>query len=41
MNYNEKMDVLDLIINVLKEHEKRLDEWGARLERVVPREKYR
>lgn len=41
MGYNEKIDMIDLIINVLKEHEKRLDELIFRLEKLVPREKYR
>ena len=30
--YDEKIDVIDLIINVLKEHEKKLDELVTRLE---------
>jgi hypothetical protein len=32
MNYLEKMDVLDLIIVALKEHEKALDEIVSRLD---------
>ena len=32
MNYLDKMDVLDLIIETLKEHEKALDEIVARLD---------
>jgi hypothetical protein len=32
MNYMEKMDVLDLIIETLKEHEKALDEIASRLD---------
>lgn len=32
MNYTEKIDVLDLIIEVLKEHEKALDEIVSRLD---------
>ena len=32
MSYTEKMDVLDLIIEALKEHEKALDEISHRLE---------
>lgn len=32
MNYTDKMDVLDLIIETLKEHEKTLDELAYRLE---------
>ncbi len=30
-----KIDVLDLVINVLKEHEKRLDELLERLETLI------
>ena len=32
MNYSDKMDVLDLIIETLKQHEKTLDELAYRLE---------
>ena len=32
MSTTEKIDVLDLIINVLKDHEKRLDELIGKLE---------
>ncbi|MBL7079582.1 hypothetical protein ISS39_04575 [Candidatus Bathyarchaeota archaeon] len=32
MNYMEKIDVLDLIIETLKEHEKALDEIVSRLD---------
>ena len=32
MNYTDKMDVLDLIIETLKQHEKTLDELAYRLE---------
>jgi len=32
MSYMEKMDVLDLIIETLKEHEKALDEIVSRLD---------
>lgn len=32
MSFTEKMDVLDLIIETLKEHEKALDELAYRLE---------
>ena len=32
--YHEKMDALDLIINALKDHEKRLDDISHKLERV-------
>ena len=33
MSLTEKIDVLDLLIDVLREHEKRLDELIRRLER--------
>jgi len=42
MSYSEKMDVLDLIIETLKEHEKALDELTQRLEACLggaPQEK--
>jgi hypothetical protein len=32
LNYSDKIDVLDLIIETLKEHEKTLDELAYRLE---------
>jgi hypothetical protein len=32
--YHEKMDALDLVINALKDHEKRLDDISHKLERV-------
>ena len=32
MSYTEKIDVLELIINILREHEEKLDELVARLE---------
>ena len=32
--YREKMDALDLIMNALKDHEKRLDEISYRLEQA-------
>ncbi|GAH88999.1 unnamed protein product [marine sediment metagenome] len=35
MSYTEKMDVLDLLINILREHEEKLDELVERLEMVV------
>lgn len=35
MSYTEKMDVLDMLINVIREHEEKLDELVSRLERVV------
>jgi len=34
MSYTEKIDVLDLLINILKEHEAKLDELVTRLEAV-------
>lgn len=35
MSYTEKIDVLDLLIKILKEHEENLDEKIERLELVV------
>jgi len=35
MSSNEKIDVIDFIINVLKEHEKNLDEEISRLEGII------
>lgn len=32
MSYTEKIDVLDLLINVIKEHEEKLDELVERIE---------
>ncbi len=37
MSFDEKMDAIDLIINVLREHEKSLDELVSRLEELVSR----
>ena len=34
MSLTEKIDVLDLLISVLREHEKRLDELIRRLEKL-------
>jgi len=34
MSFTEKMDVLDLLINILREHEEKLDELVTRLEAV-------
>ena len=34
MSFTEKIDTLDLLINVLSEHEKKLDTLVARLERI-------
>ena len=33
--YTQKIDVLDLLINILKEHERRLDELVGRIERLL------
>ena len=41
MDYSEKVDVLDMIISVLKEHERTLDELISRLEKLVPKEDHR
>lgn len=35
MSFPEKVDVLDLLINILREHEKKFDELVSRLEEVV------
>jgi len=35
MSLSQKVDVLDLIIDVLREHEKKLDELIGRLEKIV------
>lgn len=35
MSYTEKIDVLDLLINVIADHEKKLDELVSDLEAVV------
>ena len=35
MSFTEKIDVLDLLIEILMNHEKRLDELVARLELLV------
>ena len=37
MSFDEKMDAIDLIINVLREHEKSLDELVSRLEGLLAR----
>ena len=34
MSFTEKIDVLDLLINVLTEHEEKLDELVERLEKL-------
>ena len=33
--YTQKIDVLDLLINILKEHERKLDELVGRIERLL------
>ena len=35
MSYTEKIDVLDLLINVLREHEEKLDELVERRDQIV------
>ncbi len=35
--FTTKIDVLDLIINILTDHEKHLDELITRLEKVTPK----
>lgn len=35
MSFTEKVDVLDLIINTLQEHEQKLDKLITRLEAIV------
>ena len=37
MSYTEKIDVLDLLIKILSEHEERIDELVSRLEAVADR----
>lgn len=34
MSFTEKIDVLDLLINIIKEHEEKLDEIISRLENL-------
>ena len=34
VSYTEKIDVLDMLINILQEHEAKLDELVSRLEAV-------
>jgi hypothetical protein len=41
MELENKIDVLDLIISVLQEHEKTLDALATRLERLAPPERLR
>ncbi|GAH62182.1 unnamed protein product, partial [marine sediment metagenome] len=35
MSFTEKIDVLDLLINVLREHEEKLDELVERMEQII------
>jgi len=35
MSFTEKVDVLDLLINILREHEEKMDEFVERLEIVT------
>ncbi len=35
MLFTEKIDVLDLLINILREHEEKIDELVARLEQIT------
>ena len=37
MSFTEKIDVLDLLINILQEHEMKLDKITERLEALLPR----
>ncbi|MBA7700523.1 hypothetical protein ES703_109238 [subsurface metagenome] len=37
MSFTEKVDVLDMLINILTEHEKKFDELVTRLEEVAER----
>jgi len=37
MSFTEKIDVMDLIINVLREHEEKLDKTVERFEKLVER----
>jgi hypothetical protein len=34
MSFTEKVDVLDLLINIIKDHEKKLDEITSKLETI-------
>jgi len=36
MTYTQKIDVLDLLINILREHEAKLDKLVSRLEAAAP-----
>ena len=40
MSYTEKIDVLDLLINILREHEEKLDKLVERLEYAVGKKNY-
>jgi len=35
VSFTEKIDVLDLLINIIKEHEQKLDEITERLETIT------
>ena len=35
MTYTEKIDVLELLIKILQDHEKKLDEYVTRMEEVL------
>jgi len=35
MSFTEKIDVLDMLINILREHEEKLDELVARIEIAI------
>ena len=37
MSFTEKIDVMDLLISVLKDHEEKLDELEERFEKLVER----
>ena len=36
MSFTEKIDTLDLLINILADHEKKLDNLVSRFERIAP-----
>lgn len=35
MSFTEKIDVLDLLINILREHEEKMDKLVTRLEQII------
>lgn len=41
MSFTEKVDVLDMIIQVLKDHEKKLDEISRRIEAALENKDFR